>query len=153
PVAFDCPCGRRWYSPPDIGCVDCGPAAVSIPDPVIWTVGHVPGRAIAITGQMRNAERFAGFVEQGFELFVDVAGAAHYVWRPDEHAVRAAGVRYVRIEGVEDTNLDLPDFAFSQLATALDERPGARALVFCAAGLKRSPHLLYGVLRGWGLER
>jgi hypothetical protein len=23
-------------------------------------------------------------------------------------------------------------------------------LVFCAAGLKRSPHLLYGVLRSWG---
>ena len=27
-----------------------------------------------------------------------------------------------------------------------------QTLVFCAAGLKRSPHLMYGVLRFWGYD-
>src|SRR4051812_19861229 len=115
PVAFDCPCGRRWYSPPDTGCVDCGPDAVSVPDPVVWDVGRLPGHSIALSGQMLHAERFAGLVEQGFTLFVDVAGARPYVWRPDGPAIERAGVRYVCVEGVEDLNADLPDFAFDEV--------------------------------------
>src|SRR5690242_2115198 len=98
PVAFDCVCGRRWYSPPDVGCVECGPTVSSVPDPVVWEVGRLPGRPLALTGQMRSAERFAGLVEQGFRVFVDIAGARPYVWRPDEAAIEQAGVRYVRVD-------------------------------------------------------
>jgi protein tyrosine phosphatase (PTP) superfamily phosphohydrolase (DUF442 family) len=97
---------------------------------------------------MRNAERFVGFVDQGFRTFVDVAGDASYVWRPDASAIRAAGVSYTRIP-LEDTNVDLPDVTFEAVREAL-ERADSDTLLFCAAGLKRAPHLLYGVLRARG---
>ena len=84
----------------------------------------------------------------GFDAFVDVAGGLGYVWRPSAEEIRAAGVRYVRVEEVEDTNLDLPDRAFDEVGAALE--PRATTLLFCAAGLKRSPHLMYGVLRRSG---
>ena len=151
PVAFDCPCGSRWWSPPDVACSRCGPNVASTPDPIVWSVGQVPGTPVFLSGQMRGDERFMDLVRSGIEVFVDVAGSAPYVWRPDEEAVASSGARYVRIDGVEDTNIDLPDFAFDAVAAALgDARQDVRTLVFCAAGLKRSPHLLYGVLRSWG---
>ncbi len=151
PVAFDCACGARWWSPPDIACSRCGPAVASVPDPIVWTVGRVPGTSISLSAQMRDDERFRELVNSGMELFVDVAGGAPYIWRPNEKVIRRAGVRYLRIDGVEDINTDLPDFAFDTVAEALEEaRRGVATLLFCAAGLKRSPHLLYGVLRSWG---
>jgi protein tyrosine phosphatase (PTP) superfamily phosphohydrolase (DUF442 family) len=64
--------------------------------------------------------------------------------------IESAGVVYRRIP-LEDTNLDLPDAAFDGVAAALDDAEGD-VLLFCAAGLKRAPHLLYGVLRARGHE-
>lgn len=149
PVRFDCQsCGEPWWAPPANGCPRCGYFARATPDPVIWTCGQVAGTSVWITGQMRTPPRFDSFVLRGFGTFVDVAGDAHYVWRPDEPAIEAAGVTYVRIP-LEDTNVDLPDEAFDAVRTALDRVEGA-ALLFCAAGLKRAPHLLYGVLRARG---
>lgn len=151
PVAFDCACGTRWFSPPEIACPRCGPDVASTPDPVVWSVGQIPDTAVFLSGHLRNDERFMELVGSGIEVFVDVAGSAPYVWRPDEEAVASSGARYVRIDGVEDNNIDIPDFAFGAVAAALaDARQGVRTLVFCAAGLKRSPHLLYVVLRSWG---
>jgi hypothetical protein len=99
---------------------------------------------------MRNPARFGCFVARGISTFVDVAGDAHYVWRPDPEAIDAARVVYVRIP-LEDTNIDLPDAAFDAVDSALDCADGD-VLLFCAAGLKRAPHLLYGVLRAQGRE-
>jgi hypothetical protein len=125
----------------------------SIPDPVVWSVGQIPGTSVFLSAHLRDRERFAELVGLGIQVFVDVAGDAPYVWRPDEGELTSAGVRYVRIDGVEDINIDLPDFAFDEVAAALiDARQGVLTLVFCAAGLKRSPHLLYGVLRSWGYD-
>jgi len=64
-------------------------------------------------------------------------------------------VRYVSVGGVEDTNVDLPDWAFDRVASAMSStREGRdRVLLFCAAGLKRSPHLMYGLLRRSGKDR
>lgn len=126
---------------------------MATPDPVIWTVGQIPGARVFLTGQLRNLSRFQGFVQSGIGFFVDVAGDAPYVWRPEPDAIAAAGVVYRRVRGVEDTNIDLPDAAFDAVAQALGEAAhlDREALVFCAAGLKRSPHLLYGVLRRGGL--
>ena len=153
PVGFDCACGFRWFSPPAIACPRCGPRVASTPDPIIWSAGQVPGTSIWLTAQMRDEERFARFVEQGIEVFVDVAGSASYIWRPDAASVREHEIRYVRVDDVDDTNIDLPEFAFDAVASALEEgRAGRSSIVFCAAGLKRSPHLLYGVLRSWGYD-
>lgn len=151
PVRFDCQtCGEPWWAPPANGCPTCGYDAQATPDPVIWTSGQVAGTRVTITGQMRNPARFGCFLTRGFERFVDVAGDASYVWRPDEAAIAAAGVSYVRIT-LEDTNVDLPDSAFEAVRDAIH---GDRAtLLFCAAGLKRAPHLMYGVLRARGQER
>lgn len=106
------------------------------------------GTPVTITGQMRNPARFGCFLACGFRTFVDAAGDADYVWRPDPDDVAAARVTYVRIP-IEDTNVDLPDTAFEAVASALDGAEGD-VLLFCAAGLKRAPHLLYGVLRARG---
>jgi protein tyrosine phosphatase (PTP) superfamily phosphohydrolase (DUF442 family) len=151
PVRFDCQtCGEPWWAPPGNGCPTCGYDAVATPDPIIWSCGQVPGTRIFVTGQMRDANRFAGFVGDGFRTFVDVAGDAAYVWRPDETAIRAAGVAYTRIP-LEDTNVELPGRAFAAVRDALEAATGD-TLLFCAAGLKRAPHLLYGVLLGRGYE-
>ena len=151
PVRFDCEtCGEPWWAPPANGCPTCGYDARATPDPVIWTCGHVAGTSISITGQMRNPARFGCFLVRGFRTFVDAAGDAHYVWRPDEEAIHHAGVDYVRV-AIEDTNVDLPDEAFAAVASALDRAEGD-VLLFCAAGLKRAPHLLYGVFRARGLD-
>jgi hypothetical protein len=154
PVAFDCECGRRWWSPPDVGCADCGPSATATPDPVVWSIDAVPGTSIHLSGQLGHLARFEAILERGIERFVDVAGAAHYVWRPDATAIAASGVTYVEVAGVEDTNVDLPDSAFDRVLAALEPARAAAqpTLLFCAAGLKRSPHLLYGVLRAWGSD-
>ena len=153
PVAFDCSCGIRWWSPPDVACLRCGHEMACEPDPIVWSIGQVPGTSVFISAQMRDDERFAELVGSGIERFVDVAGGAPYVWRPDAGMVRSLGVRYLRIDGVEDLKVDLPDFAFDAAAAALEEaRRGISTLFFCAAGLKRSPHLLYGVLRSWGYD-
>jgi protein tyrosine phosphatase (PTP) superfamily phosphohydrolase (DUF442 family) len=149
PVRFDChTCGEPWWAPPGNGCPRCGYDARATPDPVIWTCGQLAGMPVWITGQMRNPARFACFLTRGISTFVDVAGDARYVWRPDGEAIAAAGIEYVRIP-LEDTNVDLPDAAFDAVRDALDGANG-EALLFCAAGLKRAPHLLYGVLRGRG---
>jgi hypothetical protein len=149
PVRFDCQtCGEPWWAPPANGCPRCGYWATATPDPIVWTVGQVPGTSIFLTGQMRDPDRFLRFVRRGFGTFVDVAGDAGYVWRPDSAMIAAAGVEYVRIP-LEDDNVDLPDKAFGRLADVLDGVSGD-ALVFCAAGLKRAPHLLYGLLRRGG---
>jgi len=151
PVRFDCQtCGEPWWAPPANGCPRCGYEARATPDPIIWTYGHVEGTRVWITGQMRTPPRFDGFVLRGFGTFVDVAGDAHYVWRPDEETIESAGVTYVRIP-LEDTNVDLPDTAFDAVASVVDQAEG-EVLLFCAAGLKRAPHLLYGVLRMRGHE-
>lgn len=151
PVRFDChSCGQPWWAPPGNGCPRCGYGAVGTPDPIIWGHGQVPGTSIFVSAQMRDADRFAGFVRQGIGTFVDVAGDNSYVWRPDDEAIRAAGVAYARIP-LEDTNVDLPDSAFSAVEQALGAAQGS-VLLFCAAGLKRAPHLLYGVLRARGHE-
>ncbi len=55
---------------------------------------------------------------------------------------------YVRIP-LEDTNVDLPNAAFDAVRDALNGADG-ETLLFCAAGLKRAPHLLYGVMRARG---
>jgi protein tyrosine phosphatase (PTP) superfamily phosphohydrolase (DUF442 family) len=149
PVRFDCnTCGSAWWAPPANGCPRCGYDATATPDPIIWRTGRVPGTNIFISGQMRDPERFAQFVSEGFRTFVDVAGDAAYIWRPDEATIRAAGVAYTRIP-LEDTNVELPAPAFTAVREALDGATGD-TLLFCAAGLKRAPHLLYGVLRGRG---
>jgi hypothetical protein len=123
----------------------------STPDPIVWSVGQIPGTSVFLSGHLRNDERFMELVGLGIEVFVDLAGSAPYVWRPDDAAIARSGACYIRIDGVEDTNIDLPDFAFDAVAAALgDARRGVRTLVFWAAGLKRSPHLVYGVLRSWG---
>jgi protein tyrosine phosphatase (PTP) superfamily phosphohydrolase (DUF442 family) len=151
PVWFDCDtCGERWWAPPANGCPRCGYGVTATPDPIIWSSGRLPGTRIFITGQMRTPERFAEFVQSGIQAFVDVAGDAEYIWRPKAETIARAGVQYTRI-AVEDTNIDLPDEAFAALSRALDEATGD-VLVFCAAGLKRAPHLLYGVLRQRGHE-
>jgi protein tyrosine phosphatase (PTP) superfamily phosphohydrolase (DUF442 family) len=151
PVRFDCQtCGEPWWAPPANGCPTCGYDAVATPDPIIWHCGQVPGTRIFVTGQMRDAKRFAGLVGDGFRMFVDVAGDAAYVWRPDEAAIRTAGVEYVRIP-LEDTNVELPGRAFAAVQEALEAATGD-TLLFCAAGLKRAPHLLYGVLLARGYE-
>lgn len=118
---------------------------------MIWSVSAIRGTRLALSAQMRDVTRFRELVGAGIELFVDVAGDRHYVWRPDAAEISRHGVEYVRIDGVEDTNVDLPEFAFDRVAESLElsAAAGRRALVFCAAGLKRSPHLLYGVLRSW----
>lgn len=156
PVRFDCQeCGEPWWTPPANGCPRCGYGAVATPDPVIWTVGQLPGSRVFLSAQLRDAERFATFVRNGIRVFVDVAGDAPYVWRPDPTAVKSARVIYTRIRGVEDTNIDLPDAAFEAVAEALEDarRRATNTLLFCAAGLKRSPHLLYGALRRQGLSK
>lgn len=155
PVAFDCECGSRWWSPPDVGCVSCGPGGSSTPDPVVWSVDRVPGTDWFLSAQLRDRNRFAEIVSLGISSFIDVAGGASYVWRPTQEEIVERGVRYIRIDGVEDTNVGLPDFAFDQVAAALVDAETMRqgALLFCAAGLKRSPHLLYGVLRSRGHDR
>jgi len=151
PVRFDCQsCGEPWWAPPGNQCPTCGYDAVAIPDPIIWSSGQVPGTRIFVTGQMRDQERFAGFVGDGFRTFVDVAGDAAYVWRPDEAAISEAGVAYTRIP-LEDTNVELPAAAFTAVRDALEAAAGD-TLLFCAAGLKRAPHLVYGVLRARGHE-
>ena len=155
PVAFDCECGQRWWSPPHVTCTVCGPSATATPDPIIWSVDRIPlpwRGAIFLSAQLRDPERFADVAALGIRVFVDVAGGAHYVWRPSAEAIAAAGATYVEIPGVEDLNRDLPHFAFQRVAEALGDAVATeqKALLFCAAGLKRSPHLLYGVLRGWG---
>ena len=99
---------------------------------------------------MRNPARFGCFVVRGFETFVDVAGDEHYIWRPDDATIEASGITYVRIP-LEDTNIDLPDEAFDAVASAV-AAAGGETLLFCAAGLKRAPHLLYGVLRAHGRD-
>src|SRR5437763_1180206 len=154
PVAFECECGNRWWSPPDVGCASCGPVATSVPDPIVWSVDRLPGTDVFLSAQLRDRERFAEIVAMGITSFVDIAGGAHYVWRPTEHEIAEAAVSYAVVAGVEDTNRDLPDFAFEHVASALREAGDKkqRTLVFCAAGLKRSPHLLFGVLRSWGLD-
>ena len=101
-----------------------------------------------MSAQLRDQARFVSFVGDGFAAFVDAAGDAPYVWRPGPDAVRDARVEYARI-AVEDTNVDLPDDAFASVNEALGQASG-KVLLFCAAGLKRSPHLLYGVLRARG---
>ena len=152
PVRFDChDCGEPWWAPPGNGCPRCGYWARATPDPIIWTVGQVPGTRIFVTGQMRTPERFGDFVARGLTTFVDAAGDASYIWRPDDGAIAAAGVRYLRIP-IEDTNLDLPDAAFAAAERALNDGD-ADKLLFCAAGLKRAPHLLYGILRDRGHDR
>jgi hypothetical protein len=152
PIAFDCECGSRWVSPPEIHCRDCGPLSTATPDPVVWSVDPVPGTTIFLSGQLRDPERFDAIRSSGIERFVDVAGAAHFVWRPDAAAIARTAVAYVEIIGVEDTNVDLPDSAFDRVLAALEPARAAAqpTLLFCAAGLKRSPHLLYGILRAWG---
>ena len=151
PVRFDCQtCGQPWWAPPANGCPRCGYDARAIPDPIVWTCGHVPGTRVSLSGQMRNPARFACFLVRGISTFVDVAGDAHYVWRPDEETIASAGIAYVRIS-LEDTNVDLPDAAFDAVAAVVD-RADEDVLLFCAAGLKRAPHLLYGVLRARGHE-
>jgi len=119
---------------------------------MIWSVDRLPETDVFLSAHLRGRERFAEIVSMGIGVFVDIAGAAHYVWRPGEEELAEHGVHYVRVDDVEDTNLDLPDFAFDRVADALAEARSKRrtALVFCAAGAKRSPHLLYGVLRSWG---
>jgi hypothetical protein len=154
PVAFDCECGQRWWSPPDVTCTVCGPSATATPDPVIWSVDRIqlPWRdGIFLSAQLRDAARFAEVAALGIRVFVDVAGGAPYVWRPSADEIAAAGVTYVEIAGVEDLNTDLPPFAFRRVAEALGHAVATeqKTLLFCAAGLKRSPHLLYGVLRSW----
>jgi protein tyrosine phosphatase (PTP) superfamily phosphohydrolase (DUF442 family) len=152
PVRFDCQdCGEPWWAPPANGCPRCGYWARATPDPIVWTVGRVPGTRIFLTGQMREPERFAEFVGRGVTTFVDAAGDASYVWRPDEAEIAEAGVNYVRIP-IEDTNVDLPDHAFSLARDAVEAAAGD-TLLFCAAGLKRGPALLYGVLRDRGHDR
>jgi predicted protein tyrosine phosphatase len=117
----------------------------------VWSVSSISGTALYLSAQMRDEARFGDLVGRGIEVFIDIAGAAPYVWRPGEAAIVRAGVRYIRVYDVEDTNIDLPDSAFATVAAALDEaRAGCPSVVFCAAGLKRSPHLVYGVLRSWG---
>lgn len=153
-VRFDCrECHEPWWSPPGNGCPRCGYGTPATPDPIVWEVGQIPGSDVFLTGQMRDSERFGDLVAAGFDSFVDVAGDAPYVWRPGSAAIRAAGVVYVRVRDVEDTNVDLPDRAFEAVSAALERRDeeGSRLLVFCAAGLKRAPHLLFGVLRRRGL--
>src|SRR5947207_12526836 len=143
PVRFDCQtCGEPWWAPPANGCPRCGYWATATPDPIVWTVGQIPRTQIFLTGQMRDPGRFHDFVRRGFGTFVDVAGDAAYVWRPDADMIDAAGIRYVRIP-LEDDNVDLPDEAFARVAAVLESASGD-TLVFCAAGLKRAPHLPYG---------
>jgi protein tyrosine phosphatase (PTP) superfamily phosphohydrolase (DUF442 family) len=146
PVRFDChSCGEPWWAPPANGCPRCGYGATGTPDPIIWSVGNLPGTSVFVTAQLRDFDRFHGFVADGFASFIDVAGDAGFVWRPDAETIAAAGIAYARIP-IEDTNVDLPDDAFDVAATELAAADG-KVLFFCAAGLKRSTHLLYGVLR------
>ena len=152
PVRFDChSCGEPWWAPPANGCPRCGYGVRATPDPIVWEVGRIPEAAIFVTGQMRDAERFEALVRGGFRSFVDVAGDASYVWRPDTSSIAAAGVSYARIP-LEDTNVELPPEAFAAVTEALEQADGG-SLVFCAAGLKRAPHLVYGVLRARGDDR
>lgn len=156
PLRFDChACRKPWWTPPANGCPRCGYGTPATPDPVIWEVGWVPGTAVFLSAQMRDPRRFGDLVDRGFVAFVDVAGDAPYVWRPSGSEIEAAGVSYTRVRGVEDTNVDLPDRAFDAVTTAVElSAPGLRRLlVFCAAGLKRAPHLLYGVLLRHGYGR
>src|SRR6266508_1752014 len=98
PVRFDCQsCGEPWWAPPGNGCPRCGYGVTATPDPIIWSWGQVPGTRIFLSAQMRDLERFDEFRRTGFRAFVDVAGDAGYVWRPDRTAIRAAGVAYTRI--------------------------------------------------------
>ena len=156
PVSFDCECGRRWWSPPHVGCTECGPDATAVPDPIIWSVDRidVPHGDIFLSGQLRDPERFADLASSGISVFVDVAGAKRYVWRPTVDAIDVRGVTYMEVPGVEDVNTDLPAFAFEAVADAINDAVARKepVLLFCAAGLKRSPHLLYGVLRSWGID-
>jgi hypothetical protein len=164
PVRFDClECDQPWWSPPATGCPRCGNEATARPDPAIWEVGRVPGTRIFVSAQLRDQARFDQLVASGIQAFVDVAGDMPYVWRPEAEAAEARGVVYTRIREVEDTNVDLPARAFATVTQALEAAEAREhdVLLFCAAGLKRAPHLLYGVLRrrghdaesAWGLIR
>ena len=152
PVRFDCQaCGEPWWAPPANGCPRCGYDARAIPDPIIWTCGQVAGTRIWITGQMRTPPRFDGFVSAASTPSSTSPATPTTSGARTSAAVEAVGVRYVRIP-VEDTNVDLPDEAFEAVRGALDSAEGDTVL-FCAAGLKRAPHLLYGVLRRRGAPR
>src|SRR5262249_22096700 len=105
PVRFDClSCDESWWAPPGNGCPRCGVEADAFPYPFVWTVGAVPGTNVSISGQLRDRERFLELARAGITVFVDVAGAHGYVWRPTPEEVRAVGVHYIRVDGVEDTN-------------------------------------------------
>jgi hypothetical protein len=46
PVSFECECGNRSWSPPDVDCTICGPLATSVADPIVWSVDRVPGTEV-----------------------------------------------------------------------------------------------------------
>jgi hypothetical protein len=69
---------------------------------------------------MRDGERFGNLVRSGIEAFVDVAGAMPCVWRRAKEEIERAGISYVRVDGVEDTNMELSRFAFDATAKALE---------------------------------
>lgn len=154
PVEFTCDrCGRNWYSPPGTGCETC-PGAKSTPDPVVWNVGLVRGTNILISAHLRSWERFQRLILDGVTTMIDVAGdpTQEYVWRPSDSDIRQNFLQYELIENVVDDNIALPAHAFDRVHQILSESAdnGYYTLLFCAAGLKRSPHLLYGHLRRLG---
>lgn len=164
PIQFVCQkCEEPWETPLT-GCPRCdngsgyGPAITpATPDPVIWSIGVVPGYPILLSAHLRDQQRFISLTSTlRLRGVVDVAAdpEGYYVWRPTPEEFAHQRVRHHLIENVWDNNVGLEPHAFDKVYRVLRlyVALGDNVLLHCSAGLKRAPHLLYGCLLKEGLE-
>lgn len=157
PVRFDCEgCGIPWFVPGQTGCDTCGPGTPAVVDERVWELSYFPALPFYLTGHLRDEDRFKYIVGLGVKVVIDVAGDPDgtFVWRPSSEDFDRHGMDHILIEDVADNGVAIPSHAFeasSQAALAAWGR-GHIPLFHCAAGLRRSPALVYGFLRRIGLS-
>jgi predicted protein tyrosine phosphatase len=104
---------------------------------------------------MKDEERLLRIV-QGMDMrhIVEITSDPDmkYSWRPHPDRYRELGVTYTLIEDCyddgESIDFEVFDKVFVAVLAALAN--GENVLVHCAAGLRRSPHAVYAVLRRLG---